>query len=116
MRLGGCRTRVRHGCPRVGATLEFSFWIRTDSARFVPMQLDLHRTELIRPKLGRIGHIGLYRPATNMADTAKTGQKQLKLALKLTGTAEILTSKVLFAFFFLCFVNQSMVMCFLRIF
>ena len=98
----------------------FFFWICADLARFVPTRLDLRqidfdscRTELIRPESGRIGHIGSYRLATDMA---KTGRKRPKLALKLAGTTEILTSNVFFAFFFLCFVNQGMVMCFLRIF
>ena len=112
-------TVARTSVPRQS----FFFWICADSARFVPTRLDLHRidfdsrrTELIWPESGRIGHIGSYRPATDMANTAKTGRKRPKLALKLAGTTEILTSNVFFAFFFLCFVDQGMVMCFLRIF
>ena len=80
---------------------------------FAPTRLDSRRTGLIRPESGRIGHIGLYRPAT---DTAETGWKRSKLALKLAGAAEILTSDVFLTFFFLCFVNQGILMCFLRIF
>ena len=111
---------VRRGCPRVGPRLRFFFffsWIRTDSARFASMQLDScrigfdsRRIRLIRPKSGRIGHIGSYRPAADTAEigrkTAGTGRKRPKLALKLAGAAEILTSDVFFAFFFLCFMNQ----------
>ena len=44
------------------------------------------------------------------------GWNRPKLALNLAGTAEILTSEVFRAFFFFCFVNQGIVMCFLRIF
>ena len=58
--------------------------IRADAARFAPMRLDscqigfdLRRTGLIRPKSGRIGHIGSYWPA---ADMAETGRKRPKLA------------------------------------
>ena len=61
---------------------------------------DSCRTGLIRPELGRIES---YWP---VADTAETGRKWPKSALKLIGTAEILTLEVFLAFFFLCFVNQ----------
>ena len=87
--------------------------IRADSARFAPMRLDscrigfdLRRTGLIRPKLGRIDHIGSYRPA---ADTAETGRKTVethrkwpKLALNMAGKAE---TCLLLSFF----VNQGIV-------
>ena len=66
--------------------------IRVDSARFALMRLDScrigfdsRRTGLIRPKSSRIGHIGLYRPA---ADTAETGWKRLKSALNMAGKAK----------------------------
>ena len=66
--------------------------IRIDSARFALMQLDScqigfnsRRTGLIRPKSGRIGHIGSYRPAT---DTAKICRKRPKLTLNMVGKAE----------------------------
>ena len=113
------RPNAGHGIwcsyPRIGAASEFFFFLG-----FTPTQLDSHRIDfdwcrigLIQPESGRIGHIGLYWPAT---DTAETGRKWVKSALKLVGTAEILTSVVFLAFFFLCFVNQGIVMCFLRIF
>ena len=87
-----------------------SFFFFLDSRR---IGFDSRQTGLIQPESGRIGHIGLYRPATN---PAKTGRKRPKSALKLAGAAEILTSDVFLAFFFLCFVNQGILMCFLRIF
>ena len=75
--------------------------------RFAPTWLDSRRIGfnsrqigLIRPKSGRIGRRSI-RP---------------KSASKLTGTTEILTSEVFLAFFFLCFVNQGIVMYFLIIF
>ena len=118
----------KHGCGWEGAApasdavarmavphLSFFF-----SLGFVPTWLDSRRTGfdsrwigLIRPESGRIGHIGLYWPAI---DTAEIGRKRPKSTLKLAGTAKILTSEVFLAFFFLCFVNQGIVMCFLRIF
>ena len=78
---------VRRGCPRVGPRLRlfyfiFFSWIRADSAQFAPMRLDScrigfdsRRIGLIRPKSGRIGHIGTYRPAADTADTTETGRK-----------------------------------------
>ena len=111
---------VRRGCPRVGPRLRFFFFffsrIRADSALFAPMRLDScrigfdsRRIGLIRPKSGRIGHIGSYRPA---ADTAGTGQKRPE-------TAEIgleygCQSRNLHSSFFFCESRHSM--CFLRIF
>ena len=131
-----CRAR-KYGCGWEGVALASNAaWFRTRcpmqlparqccvwvffSLGFTPMWLDScqidfdsHRIGLIWPELGRIGHIGLYQLTT---DTAKTCQKRPKLALKLVETAEILTLVVFLAFFFLCFVNQGIVMCFLRIF
>ena len=98
---------VRRGWPWVRPRLSFFFsdssrigWIRADAARFAPNRLRLasNRADSAR--------IGLYRPATDTADTAETGRKRPKLALKLAGAVEILTSDVFFAFFFLCFMNQ----------
>ena len=90
--------------------LSFFFFFPSDSGR---IGFDSCRIRLIRPESGRIGHIRLYWLAT---DTAETGRKRPKSALKLAGTAKILTSKVFLAFLFLCFVNQGIVMFFLRIF
>uniref|UniRef100_A0A7N2KKH6 Kinesin motor domain-containing protein n=1 Tax=Quercus lobata TaxID=97700 RepID=A0A7N2KKH6_QUELO len=45
--------------------------------RFAPTRLDSRRTGLIRPELG---HIGPYRPATDMADTAETCRNRPKQA------------------------------------
>ena len=113
--------RVLHPRPTWDATfdavahasvlhLSFFFFlpqIRADVARFTPNRLQFASNQANSAK------IGSYWPTTDMA---KTGQKRPKSALKLTGTAEILTSEVFLAFFFLCFVNQGIVMCFLRIF
>ena len=58
MRLGGCRTRVRRGCPHGGAAFEFFFFprIRADVARFTPnwLRFTLNRVDSAR--------IGPYRP------------------------------------------------------
>uniref|UniRef100_A0A7N2MJ05 NERD domain-containing protein n=1 Tax=Quercus lobata TaxID=97700 RepID=A0A7N2MJ05_QUELO len=58
--------------------------IRTDSARFASTRLDScrigfdsRRTGLIWPESG---HIGSYRPATDMVDTAETGRNWTKQA------------------------------------
>ena len=112
-----CRTRVRRGCPRVGPRLLFFFFffsrIRADSARFAPMRLDScqigfdsRRIGLIRPKSGRINHIGSYRPAADTAETGRktagTGRKRPKLALNMAVKAE---NCILLSFF----VNQGIV-------
>ena len=67
--------------------------IRADAARFAPMRLDSRRigfdsprTELIRPKPGRIGHIRSYRLA---ADTADTSRKTAETGRNMPETAEI---------------------------
>ena len=57
------------------------------------------RIGLIRPKSGRIGHIGSYRPAAN---TAETRRKRPKSALNMAGKAE---TCILLSFF----VNQGIV-------
>ena len=98
---------ARASVPRLSF---FFFFFSSDSGR---IGFNSCRIRLIRPESGRIGHIKSYWPAT---DTAETGRKRPKSALKLAGTAKILTSKVFLAFLFLCFVNQGIVMCFLRIF
>ena len=115
---------VRRGCPRVGPHLHFFFpQIRADSARFAPMRLDScrigfdsrrigfnsHRIGLIRPKSGRIDHIGSYRPPADTAGTGRktagTGRKRPKSALNMAVKAE---TCILLSFF----VNQGIVMCF----
>ena len=70
--------------------------IRADSARFAPMRLDScrigfdsRRIGLIRPKSGRIGHIGTYRPAADTVDTAETGRKTAETGRNRPETAEI---------------------------
>ena len=104
---------VRCGCPRIGPRLRFFFffsWIRADSARFAPMRLDScrigfdsRRIGLIRPKSGRIGHIGSYRPAAEIGrKTAGTGRKRPKSALNMAVKAE---TCILLSFF----VNQGIV-------
>ena len=103
---------------RFASTFFFFFSrIRADSARFVPMRLDSCRigfdfgqTGLIRPKSGRISHIGSYQPAADTAEIGRKRPKRPKSALNMAGKAE---TCLLFSFFFL---NQGIVMCFLRIF
>ena len=97
--------------------------IRADAARFAPMRLDscrigfnLRRIGLIRPKSGRIGHIGSYRPT---ADTAEIGRKTAGTGRKRSETAEIgleygCQSRNLHSSFFFCESRHSL--CFLRIF
>ena len=76
--------------------------IRVDSARFAPMRLDScrigfdsRRIGLIRPKSGRIGHIGRIgrRPilpiqAGNRLKQAETGRKRPKSALSMAIKSE----------------------------
>ena len=111
--------------------------------RISPTWLDSHRTRQIRSKSSRIGWIGLYQSATK---TDQNGRNRPKSALNHARTAKIgfewgpnilnlsllnfilniccffcvfffvLCFVVFLAFFFLCFVNQGIVMCFLRIF
>ena len=85
-------------------------WIRADAARFAPNRADFGRNRAVSAISGRIGRRPI-RPKQ-----AEIGRNLPKLALELAGSAEILTSDVFFAFFFLCFMNQSILMCFLRIF
>ena len=74
--LGGCRTRVRCGCPRVGAASEFFFFLEfaptwLNSHRF---GFDSHRTGLIRLELGRIGWWPKWPKSTlNHAGIAEIG-------------------------------------------
>ena len=70
---------TRMSVPRLCFFFFFSR-ICADSARFTPTWLDScqigfdsHRTGLIRPESGHIGHIGSYRPAIDTAETAKIG-------------------------------------------
>ena len=115
---------VWRGCSRVGPRLCFFFFFFLG---FAPTQLDSCRigfdscrigfnscrTRRIRPKSSRIGHIGSYRPT---ADTAKVGRKRPKHAGNGRNRSWIWPEKLKLAFFFLFFVNQGIVMCFLRIF
>ena len=109
-RLEGCRTLVRretrlpaHRC-RIWA---FFFFFLSDSHRlgfnscqFAPNWADSPR---IRP----------YRPTTEMA---KTGQNRPWISSEKPKFPPQRHINVFLAFFFLCFVNQGLVMCFLRIF
>ena len=104
----------------VSAFFFFFSRIRTDLARFASMRLDScwigfdsRWTGLIRPKSGRIGHIGSYQP------TAETGQKTAETGRNTPETAEIgleygRKSRNLHSSFFFCESRHSM--CFLRIF
>ena len=89
------RRGVRRGRPRVGAASELFFFspIRADAARFAPNRANSAR---IRP----------YRPYQVILADDRYGRNRPKSTLKLIEAAEILTSDVFLAFFFLCFVNQ----------
>ena len=96
--------------------LRFAPTMRLDSCR---IGFDSSRTGLIRPKSGRIGHIGSYRPAAHMANTAITGRKTVETGRNTPETAEIgleygRKSRNLHSSFFFCESRHSM--CFLRIF
>ena len=89
---------VRRGWPHVGAASEFYLfiyfsWICANSAQFALNQDDSAR---IRP----------YWPYQVVSAGDWYGRNRPKLASKLAGAVEILTSDVFLAFFFLCFVNQ----------
>ena len=60
----------------------FFFFFSSDSGR---IGFNSCRIRLIRPESGRIGHIKSYWPAT---DTAETGRKRPKSALKLAGNRQ----------------------------
>ena len=129
-------TRERRRYLRVGAVFEVFFFFFFG---FVLTRIGFTPTRLwftpIRPELGRIGWIGSYRLA------AKFGQNRSKSALLIMleqpkfslNKAQIKHPKfvipqfyfeylllllcfVFLSFFFLCFVNQGNIMCFLRIF
>ena len=110
-----CGTRRPTRLPSRRTASEFFFFfffprIRADSTWFTLMRLNScridfnsRRTGLIRPKSGRIGHFGSYRPA---ADTGrKTAETGLEYGRK---------SRNLHSSFFFCESRHSM--CFLRIF
>ena len=91
---------------RCGSIRAESASIRAESGWFGPNRADSARIGSYRPyrvvstgdRYGRYGRNG--------PETAEIGRKMPKLALKLAGAAEIPTSDVFFAFFFLCFMNQ----------
>ena len=87
------------------------------SLGFAPTRLKSRRTGfdscwigLIRPESG---HIGSYRTATV---TAETGRNRPWIWPEKPKLSPQRHSNVFLAIFFLCFVNQGIVMCFLRIF
>ena len=128
MRHQRCRTCIRCGLTQDAASdavaralvrVYFFFFSRicADAARFVPNRLRFVPNRLqFAPNQADSAKIGPYRPyqvvsasdryGRNKPETAEIGRKRPKLALKLAGAAEILTSDVFFAFFFLCFMNQ----------
>ena len=125
--LRGCHTRVRRGCPCVGATSELFFFffsqiraksgsIRTDSARVGPNRV-VSTGNRNRPKQAKISlelcwnsrNRLLMRPKHPKFVLPQFYSEYLSLLLC------FLFYFVFLAFFFLCFVNQGIVMCFLRI-
>ena len=127
--LGGCHTKVRHGCPHDGAASELFFFffffsrihvesgsIRTDSARIGPNRV-VSTSDLNRPKQAEISlelcwnsrNRLLMRPKHPKFVLPQFYSEYLSLLLC------FLFNFVFLAFFFLCFVNQGIVMCFLRI-
>ena len=94
MRLGGCCTCVRCGCPRVGPRLCFFFFfsdscrlgsIRANMARFVPNRADSARIGPYRPY--RVVLAG-DRYGRNRPETAETCRKRPKSALNIARKAE----------------------------
>ena len=136
MRLGGCRTCVQRGPTRDAASdavacalvprLSFFFFF----LRFAPTRLDSRCSGSIHAKSASIctepARIGLYRPywvvstgdqySWNKPETAETGKNWHWIWLEKSKFSPQRHSNVFLAFFFLCFVNQGIVMCFLRIF
>ena len=130
-----CHTRVRRGATQDAAfdvaqrrtrrptrllarrfvsAFFFSSRIRADSARFAPMRL---RFASNRADLAKIGPYRPYRVVSaggrygrNRLETAETCRKRLKSVLNMARKGE---TCILLSFFF---VNQGIVMCFLRIF
>ena len=118
--------RVPHPCPtrlpacRCRVYVFFFFfcsWIHADSARFTPTRLDSHRRSSIHAKSASIdaepcwfGH--------NRAISAgnRYGRNWPWIWPEKPKLSPQRHSDVFLAFFFLCFVNQGIVMCFLRIF
>ena len=125
--LGGCHTRVRRGCLRVGAASEFFFFffprirvesgsIRADSVRIGPNQVvstvdqnRLKQAEISLELCWNSRNRLLMRPKHPKFVLPQFYSEYLSLLLCL------LFYFVFLAFFFVCFVNQGIVMCFLRI-
>ena len=136
-RLGGCLTGVRCGVWHL--TWLLAHWCRVWAFFFhifALTRLDLRQlgfylrwAGLIWPESSRIGWIELFRPTTETAEIGlefeigfEWGPNNLNLSF-LNFILNIfllllcfLFCFMFFAFFFLCFVNQGIVMCFLRIF
>ena len=69
---------VQHGCLRISAAFELFFFFPSDLRQLGSIHASLasihtysRRTGLIRPKSGRIGHIGSYRLAIETAETGR---------------------------------------------
>ena len=137
MWLGGCCIKVQRGPTRGAATdtttrvsvlrLSFFFFFlgfMPTRLRFAPIQADLRRIGLIRPKLGRIIQIRLYRPMIETAEisleSCRNSRNRLRIRPKHPKSvlpqfySEYLLLFLCFpfcfvflAFFFLCFVNQG---------
>ena len=92
--------------------LSFFFFLgfAPNRLRFAPNRLRF------APNRADSARIRSYRPYRVVLAGDRYGRNRLKSVLKLAGAAEILTSDVFLAFFFLYFVNQAILMCFLRIF
>ena len=92
------------------------FFFFSDSRR---IDFNSRRTGLIRPESGCIGHIGLYRPATDTADTAETGRKRPKSAeigLKTRRICRNSDLRCVFCLLLPLFYESNILMCFLKIF
>ena len=138
MRLGGCHTCVQRGptwdaasdAVACASVPRLSFFFFFFFLRFAPTRLDSRCSGSIYAKSASIcaepARIGLYRPywvvstgdryGWNKPETAETGKNWHWIWLEKSKFSPQRHSNVFLAFFFLCFVNQDIVMCFLRIF
>ena len=122
MWLEGCHTKVRRGCLRVGAMSELFFFHKfaPTQLQFTPIQLEsgcINR-RLKRPKQAKIGLESCWNSWNRLWMRPKHPKSVLPQFYSeyLLFLLCFLFCFVFLVFLFLCFVNQGIVMCFLRIF
>ena len=93
---------------RTASAFFFFFFLGFEPMRLDSCQIgfDSRRTGLIQPKSSRIGHIELYWPA---ADTAETGRKKAETRRKLPKSALNMVGKAETCILLSFFVNQGIV-------